>query len=157
MVSVAHASASTPSIGILGGGVMARVHSRAARSAGAALEVIATSDLAGSQRAAAHPGFPTPAAPDDFRAPPAAVVHVATPNRAHAQQSLSALEAGSHIICEKPVATDSAAAGRVLERAEELGLGGTVPFVYRYHPMVREARARIRRGDTGALLTVDAS
>src|SRR5699024_581570 len=73
------------------------------------------------------------------------------------QQSLSALEAGSHIICEKPVATDSATAGHVLERAEELGLGGTVPFVYRYHPMVREARARIRRGDTGALLTVDAS
>ena len=36
-------------------------------------------------------------------------------------------------------------------------LGGTVPFVYRYHPMVREARARIRRGDAGALLTVDAS
>src|SRR5699024_12067504 len=67
------------------------------------------------------------------------------------------LEAGSHIICEKPVATDSATAGRVLERAEELGLGGTVPFVYRYHPMVREARARIRRGDTGALLTLDAS
>ena len=136
---------------------MARVHSRAARSAGAALEVIATSDLAGSERAAADLGFAIAADPDDFFAHPVDVVHVCTPNRAHAQQSLSALEAGSHIICEKPVATDSATAGRVLERAEELGLGGTVPFVYRYHPMVREARARIRRGDTGALLTVDAS
>src|SRR5699024_5858287 len=157
MVSGAHAAASTHSSGILGGGSMARVHSRAARSAGASLAVLPPSRLGGSERAAAELGFATAAAPDDFFAHPVDVVHVCSPNRAHAQQSLSALESGSHIICEKPLATDSATAGRVLERAEELGLGGTVPFVYRYHPMVREARARIRRGDTGALLTVDAS
>src|SRR5699024_12291811 len=101
---MSHAWPSAPAIGALGGGFLARVRSRAARSAGAAREVIATSDLAGSERAAADLGFAIAADPDAFFAHPVDVVHVCTPNRAHAQQSLSALEAGSHIICEKPVA-----------------------------------------------------
>ncbi|UVI36158.1 Gfo/Idh/MocA family oxidoreductase [Brevibacterium spongiae] len=136
---------------------MGRVHSRAARSAGAVLEVVATSGPAGSARAAAELGFADSSSVDELIDRCLDVVHVCTPNNVHAEQSLRALDAGSAIICEKPLATDSTSARAILARAEESGLGGTVPFAYRYHPMVREARARFRAGEAGRLLTVDAS
>ena len=136
---------------------MARTHTRAARAAGAHLDAIATSGAAGSRRAATELGYENSAAGDDFFDHDLDVVHVCTPNSSHAAHALRALDAGFQIICEKPLATDSAAARSILDRAKSLGLSGTVPFVYRYHPMVREARARIRRGEAGALLTIDAS
>lgn len=146
-----------PRIGVLGGGFMGRVHSRAARAAGAELTAVATSGPSGSAQAAAELGFADAATVDELLERSLDVVHVCTPNDVHAEQSLRALEAGSRIICEKPLATDSTTARTVLARAEEAGLMGTVPFVYRYHPMVREARARVRSGETGTLLTVDAA
>jgi predicted dehydrogenase len=146
----------SPRIGVLGGGFMGRVHSRAARSAGALLDTVATSRPAGSARAAAELGFVHAASADELIDRALDVVHVCTPNDVHAEQSLRALDAGSAIICEKPLAVDSTAARSVLARAEQTGLQGTVPFVYRFHPMVREARARFRNGQAGTLLTVDA-
>ncbi|MCF2586340.1 Gfo/Idh/MocA family protein [Brevibacterium sp. UCMA 11752] len=157
MDTVAQASAPPPRIGMVGGGFMARTHTRAARAAGAHLEVIARSSAAGSRSAAAELGYRAAATGDDLFDHELDVVHVCTPNSTHAEYSRRALDSGSHIICEKPLAVDAATARSILEHATSLGLGGTVPFVYRYHPMVREARARIRRGDAGALLTIDAS
>lgn len=156
MVSVAHELKTAPRIGMLGGGFMARTHSHAARLAGAELAVIATSELAGSERAAAELGYETPTTGADFAEHLLDVVHICTPNATHAEQCLEALNAGAHIICEKPLATDSASARAILDAALSKGLTGTVPFVYRYHPMVREARERIRRGQAGRILTVDA-
>jgi predicted dehydrogenase len=143
-------------IGVLGGGFMGRVHSRAARSAGAVLDTVATSGPAGSARAATELGFDRSSAADELIDRGLDVVHVCTPNDVHAEQSLRALTVGSSIICEKPLATDSQAARAVLTHADQAGLRGTVPFVYRYHPMVREARDRFRAGEAGRLLTVDA-
>ena len=58
------------------------------------------------------------------------------------------------MICEKPLATTSADALSLVDLAAERGLVAAVPFVYRFHPMAREARARAARGDTGRLLSV---
>ncbi|WP_420095285.1 Gfo/Idh/MocA family protein, partial [Brevibacterium sediminis] len=143
-------------IGMLGGGFMGRVHSRAARSAGAVLDSVASSRPERSAQAAAELGFENSTASDALLGRTLDAIHICTPNEVHAAQSLQALDAGSNIICEKPLATDSTAARAVLARADEAGLLGTVPFVYRYHPMVREARARFREGQAGTLLTVDA-
>ncbi|MGC2939038.1 MULTISPECIES: Gfo/Idh/MocA family protein [unclassified Brevibacterium] len=156
MVNVAHAAPQPPRIGILGGGFMARVHSRAARSASAALDSVAASNPSRSAEVAAELGFAQPAAGAELFARSLDVIHICTPNDVHAAQSLQALDTGSNIICEKPLATNSVEARAVLARAEAAGLRGTVPFVYRYHPMVREARARFREGQAGTLLTVDA-
>jgi predicted dehydrogenase len=49
------------------------------------------------------------------------------------------------------VAFDPAGAGELAEVAAESGLVATVPFVYRYYPTVREARARVRAGALGEL------
>lgn len=71
------------------------------------------------------------------------VVHVCTPNHLHAPLALKALDAGLAVVCEKPLAIDAATATLMAERAAETGLVATVPFVYRFHAMVREARARL--------------
>jgi predicted dehydrogenase len=84
------------------------------------------------------------------------VVHVCTPNRLHAPLAEAALAAGKHVVCEKPLAPTAAEADRLLEaenRAHPPRVG-TVPFVYRYNPMVAEARARVAAGEIGAVRLV---
>ena len=156
MVNVAQAVPQVPRIGLLGGGFMGRVHSRAARSAGAVLDSVSASSPTRSEEVVAELGFGRPSSGTELFERSLDVIHICTPNDVHAAQSLQALDAGANIICEKPLATNSSDARAVLARAEEAGLLGTVPFVYRYHPMVREARARFREGRAGTLLTVDA-
>ena len=85
------------------------------------------------------------------------IVHICTPNATHAGFALAAMNAGRHVICEKPLATSIGDAESLVERVDATGVTATVPFVYRYHPMVREARARVEAGDLGTLLTIHGS
>ena len=59
------------------------------------------------------------------------------------------LAAGKHVVCEKPLAVNPAEAEELLRLAEDAGVTATVPFVYRFYPTVREARARVADGSTG--------
>jgi predicted dehydrogenase len=82
------------------------------------------------------------------------VVHLCTPNHLHAPLSEAALDAGKHVICEKPLATTAAQAERLVAAAERSGRVATVPFVYRYNAMAFEARARVAAGAIGAVRLV---
>lgn len=144
--------------GFLGGGFMAAVHSRAARAAHAEPALIASSQPESSALAAHALGIAEAAGnPAMLIASDVDVVHICTPNATHAAYAEAALGAGKHVICEKPLATTAAEAEALAALAHEHGLIAAVPFVYRYHPMVREARARIARGELGAILTLDCS
>lgn len=145
--------------GLLGGGFMARVHSVAARMAGARLTALASSDPERAAAAAAMLGVARAEFDADavIGAPDVDVVHVCTPNATHAALALAAIAAGKHVVCEKPLATTAVDARALAVAAEAAGVVAAVPFVYRYHPMVREARARVARGDVGSILTIDAS
>ncbi len=138
---------------------MAEVHSRAARASGATLYGGASSSADSSRRAAEQLGFERwYANADDLLADDAIdVVHICTPNSTHAHLALKAIERGKHVICEKPLATSAADARRLTDAADLAGLTATVPFVYRYHPMVREARARMASGEVGTLLSIHGS
>lgn len=142
--------------GILGGGFMARVHSSAARASGADLRALASSTAGGARIAAAALGITR--SEDDAEALLAAsdidLVHICTPNATHAALAAAAIRTGHHVICEKPLALDVAAARELVALAAAHGRVAAVPFVYRYHPMAREARARIRGGEVGSVLTV---
>jgi predicted dehydrogenase len=140
----------------VGGGFMADVHSRASRAARARLvgltssspdRAAAAADRLGIERS--YPNLSDLLADTDI-----GVVHICTPNALHAEQALAVIDAGKHVICEKPLATTVADAVALTEAATAAGVIATVPFVYRFHPMVREARARFRDGETGHLLTV---
>lgn len=142
--------------GFLGGGFMAAVHSRAARAAGAATAILASSTAERAAVAVRELGIERPARDiDEVLASDADVVHVCTPNATHAGYALRVIDAGKHVICEKPLATTVEDARALAAASRERGIVAAVPFVYRYHPMVREARARVAAGEIGDLLTVD--
>ncbi|MCM3780147.1 Gfo/Idh/MocA family protein [Microbacterium hydrocarbonoxydans] len=145
--------------GILGGGFMARVHRTATRDAGGEVRAVATRSVATGRDAADALGASRaePDAASLFGAADIDVVHVCTPNATHVDLAARALAAGKHVVCEKPLATTAHDARRLADAAAAERLVAAVPFVYRYHPMIREARARIAAGDAGELLTLDCS
>lgn len=85
------------------------------------------------------------------------VIHICTPNSLHMEVAKAALEAGKHVVCEKPLATSLHDARELTELAKRKGLIGTVPFINRYHPMVREAQARVQSDQTGKLYLIQGS
>ncbi|GAB2990368.1 Gfo/Idh/MocA family protein [Actinotalea caeni] len=146
-------------VGVVGGGFMAQVHARSARLAGARLVGLSSSSPESAARAAQQLGFDRGhASLEDLLADESIdVVHVCTPNALHAEQAAAVLASGRDVVCEKPLATTVADAAALVEQAAGAGRTATVPFVYRFHPLVREARDRVARGDTGRMLTVAAS
>jgi predicted dehydrogenase len=79
------------------------------------------------------------------------VVHITSPNRLHFPQAHAALEAGKHVVCEKPLAMTSQETGELLELANRSGLVHAVNFNIRFYSQVIEAHERIARGDLGAV------
>ncbi len=148
---------STPiGIALIGGGFMADVHSRAARAAGARVVGLASSSPESARRAAERVGAER--SYDDVDAllddPAVDLVHVVTPNASHHPLTVRVLEAGKHVVTEKPLATTLDDALDLERRAEAAGVIATVPFVYRFHAMAREARARIAAGEAGRIASV---
>lgn len=144
-------------VAIVGGGFMAEVHSRAVRAARADLAGIVSSTPERSAAAAERLGIGRSyGSLDELLADDAIdVVHVTTPNALHADQAVAVLASGKDVVCEKPIATSIADAERMVAAAR--GRTATVPFVYRFHPLVREARARFASGEAGRVLSVNAS
>ena len=138
---------------VVGTGFIGRVHARSARLAGAQLVGVAGSSPASGQRAAAELRAPRAFASGDeaVEADDVDVVHICTPNHLHEPLALKALAAGKHVVCEKPVALDGPGAQRLADAAASAGRVVAVPFVYRFHPTAREARARVASGDLGRL------
>jgi len=77
------------------------------------------------------------------------VVHLCTPNNLHYQQAKKALEAGKHVLCEKPLAMTSNESRELVELAKKAGLMTAVNYNLRFYPICQEARARIAAGDLG--------
>ena len=149
-------SAEPLGVAFVGGGFMAAVHSRASRAAGARFLGVASSTVRSAENASERLGLgPAFASVEELLADPAVdVVHICTPNATHFAFAQAALRAGKHVICEKPLATSAADADELVALAADTGLTAVVPFAYRFHPMVREARARVRRGLAGRVLSV---
>jgi predicted dehydrogenase len=91
------------------------------------------------------------------RDPDVDVIHICTPNSLHVEVARAALLAGKHVVCEKPLATSLEDARMLAKLAAERKLIGTVPFVNRFHPMAREARARVQSDATGRLYLIQGS
>lgn len=146
-------------VGIVGAGFMGRVHSRAARQAGARVVGAAASSAERARSAADELDAEVPFASglELATSPDVDVVHVCSPNSSHAPLAEAALRAGKHVVCEKPLATDAATARRLVDLAAGTGAVATVPFVYRFHPVVREARARVTAGEAGVVSVVHGS
>lgn len=81
-------------------------------------------------------------------------VAVVTPNHAHFEPAKAFLEAGFHVVCDKPLTTSLAEARTLADLARAKGLLFAVTHNYTGYPLVREARALVRSGAIGAVRVV---
>jgi predicted dehydrogenase len=139
--------------GLLGAGFIGAVHARAIRAAGGTLVAVAEATPSDSAAAAGRLGaeWAADSAEELVSSDEVDVVHVCTPNHLHAQLVTLALEAGKHVICEKPLAVTVDEAEALVAAAATAGVVAAVPFVYRYYPTVLEARKRAMGGEIGPL------
>lgn len=140
-------------VGIVGGGFMARTHTAAARAAGA--EVVGVISSSPERTAIAAAALEAPETQSlAVLAESVDVLHVCSPNALHAEHVRAALNAGTHVVCEKPLALGADEAEDLVNEARAAGVVAAVPFVYRFHPMARQARSYAAEGGLGRLLTV---
>lgn len=85
------------------------------------------------------------------------VVHLTTPNYLHHEQAKQALLAGKHVVCEKPLAMNSAESRELLRVAKEQGLVNAVNFNIRFYPLCQQARSLVQGGDLGDIYIVRGS
>jgi predicted dehydrogenase len=88
--------------------------------------------------------------------PAVQAVYVATPHTLHEPHTLAAIDAGKHVLCEKPLAMNAVSAERMIEAARRRGTFLMEAFMYRCHPLVRELAARLAHGEIGEVRHVRA-
>ena len=84
------------------------------------------------------------------------LVYVALPPSEHAEWTIAALEAGKHVLCEKPMAMNSGEAQAVLEAANRTGQRAFEAFHDYYHPLQAWVRDFIGAGQLGSVISVTA-
>src|SRR4029453_6026000 len=131
-------------IGILGAARIAPMAlCRPAREvAGVEVAAIAARDPARAQKFAAKHGIARVHASYDALLADDAIdaIYNPLPNGLHAEWTIRALEAGKHVLCEKPIASNAAEAAQMAEAAARTGRVLTEAFHWRYHPLAARMR-----------------
>ena len=155
-------------LGMVGGGrgaFIGNVHRFAARLDGQ-WELVAgalSSDPARALASARDIGLDPERSYDDFRAMATAeaarddgidAVAIVTPNHMHAPVALAFLDAGIHVICDKPLASDLDQAHTIAVAVERSGKHLILTHNYTAYPLMRQAREMIARGDLGKIRVV---
>ena len=140
---------------VIGTGFMGRVHLEALRRT----ENVDVAAIAGRNAAAAEKlgsafGVPHTTADAVLADPSIQAVHICTPNAQHFPLAKAALEAGKHVLCEKPLAVSVEEAQELAALAAQKGLRNGLCHNLRYYPMVQQMRAMREAGDLGEILVV---
>jgi predicted dehydrogenase len=139
-------------VAILGAGMIGEVHRRAAMLAGAqVLGVMASSAQRSREVAQAWGVEQAYDSIEEVAESKAEIVHICTPNASHVPYAVALMEAGKHVLCEKPLGISLEDAQRAAKVAEDAGVVNTIPFAYRFQPMAREMRARVQAEEFGAI------
>jgi predicted dehydrogenase len=78
------------------------------------------------------------------------------PNSLHAEWTIRALEAGKHVLCEKPVSSNAAEAEEIAAVAQRSGNVLMEAFHYRYHPLMARVLAILQNGELGTVRHIEA-
>jgi predicted dehydrogenase len=144
--------------GILGPG---RIAPRLVRAVGGSargeLIAVASRDAGRAAAFAASHGIPrTYASYDALLADPGVdVVYISLPNHLHAEWTVRALEAGKHVLCEKPLALTVDQVDAIVAAAERTGRIAAEGFMYLHHPQILRAIELARGGALGPLVLVN--
>jgi predicted dehydrogenase len=155
-------TSTTLSVAMIGHSFMGAAHSLAWRTAprvfdlplDPVMSVVCGRDQARAAQAARKLGWAAGAS--DWRAvvadPNVDLVDICTPGDTHAEIAVAALEAGKHVLCEKPLANSVAEAEQMAaaaERAARHGVRAMVGFTYRRVPAIALARRLVAEGRVG--------
>jgi predicted dehydrogenase len=83
------------------------------------------------------------------------VVHIATPPQSHLSLAMQALDAGCHLLVEKPLALDSSEARRLIACAESHSRKLTIGYPYYFDPLARMLRELVARGTMGEVVHLE--
>lgn len=83
-------------------------------------------------------------------------VIIASPHHLHAEQAMAALDKGSHVMVEKPMATSAADARRLIAAAEKAGREILVPYGWSFQPYFKKAHELVATGRIGRIRHVSA-
>ncbi len=152
------------SFGVIGCGVIGGLTGRllagadetssAAFAGRARLVAVAARSARSTQVAATALGCDATTVSDLVRRPDVDAVCVCTPSGTHADLAIAALEAGKHVLVEKPVDIGLAAADRLIDTAERAGRALGVVSQHRFDPAARVAHRAITAGDLGRIGSV---
>ncbi|HEX4794708.1 MAG TPA: Gfo/Idh/MocA family oxidoreductase [Humisphaera sp.] len=142
--------------GIIGTGFIGPVHLEALRRLG--VQVVALCDVPTNVKAAAAK-HGIPQAFGDYRemmkSPDIDVVHITAPNRFHCEMSLAGLAAGKHVVCEKPLAMNTAETEKIVKLAKSSKTVFAVNYNVRFYPAVLALRDMVARGELGEIIHVN--
>ncbi|WP_065754417.1 Gfo/Idh/MocA family protein [Bradyrhizobium paxllaeri] len=155
-------------LGMVGGGegafigavhrIAARLDDRYAFVAGALSasrdKAIRSAAAIGLESDRSYPDFRTMARAEAARTDGIEAVAIVTPNHMHVPVATAFLDAGVHIICDKPLTTTLEEARRLRDKARASGLIFAVTYNYSGYPLVRHARAMVQGGELGAIRIV---
>ncbi len=129
------------------------------KSSNAQVVAIAARDVGRARDYAAQHGIPRAYADYDQMLADTEVqaVYNPLPNSEHAPWTLRALEAGKHVLCEKPFTLNAAEAQQVDEVGKRLECAVMEAFMYRFHPQIGQALEILRRDDLGELRLIRSS
>src|SRR3954453_615747 len=140
-------------VGVLGAGAWARNAHIPGWQRDARCEVVSICDVDRERAEGYAEEFGIPNATDDWQAlvgrADIDVIDVVTPSQTHYELACAALEAGKHVLCEKPVAYDFRQTRAAAELARSRRLKTKLGFTFRYSPGVQYARELLDQGFVG--------
>ncbi len=138
-------------VGVIGTGFMGVAHTEALRRLGVNVIGVVGSSPARARAKAAVANLPRvyDSVEELLREPALRVVHVTSPNDVHADQVRTALAAGKHVLCEKPLGVSTEETRDLLTRAEASGRVHAICFNVRFFPQNQNAAGMVRDGAIG--------
>ena len=149
----------TIGVGVAGMGFIGPAHIEGLRRNGIQVLGLAENTKENAEKKAADLGIPrTYGSLDDMLGDPDIdVVHLATPNYLHHPHAKAALLANKHVVCEKPLAMNTAESAELVKLAAEKKLVNAVNFNIRMYPLVQQARSMVQGGELGDLFILQGS
>ncbi|MCL5745121.1 MAG: Gfo/Idh/MocA family oxidoreductase, partial [Acidobacteria bacterium] len=140
---------------VIGTGFMGKVHTEAIRRLGN-VEIVgaAAIDETEAQKFQRDTGIEN--ITTDYHTllanPEVEAVHICTPNAMHFPMAMAAMEAGKHVLCEKPLAISVAEGLKLVETAKARNLANCTNHNLRCYPMVQQIRRMREAGELGEIL-----
>jgi predicted dehydrogenase len=144
-------------VAVVGIGFIGPVHIEALRRAGVTVRGILGQSADETRKAAAALNVPVgyDSYDDLLRDPDIDAVHLATPNKLHYPMTSAALEAGKHVMCEKPLAMNTAESAALVQLAQSRpAQAAAVNYNIRFYPLMHHARDLVQRGALGEIYSV---